>query len=328
MPIKVNDIELLEGNPSLFVNNIEVQEVFVNYEKIWARKYKPEKPKNFIASDNLYGEVLCTWDSAGDVIWYQLFVDGIAVTPDDFPITSPYTYEMEGQASFFVRANNESGYTNSDNDVGIGLAADAGNVTIDYNSVSGANPETISGSNGSFTFTVPTAVESVTVCMIGGGGAGGAGLDYALVGSGGYAGTDITSIVAVIPESLVTVTVGAGGAEVDVFVPTTGLAGHTTSFAGLDAVGGAGGSSSGAGYNGNGGGQSTCFGTSSDGIYYAGFPFVRGGQGGIGNGGDGAIANHINGGAGGVGVGGGGTVTDAYRVSGGAGGHGRIMVTW
>ncbi len=296
MPIVVNGVELTNDKDSLAVNQVAVQQVFLNDKSIWERTYKPEKPENFNATDDLYGEVVCTWNSAGDVTWYQLLIDGVPITPDEENIASPYTYIIEGQASFSVRAHNSYGYTDSEPDIGIGLVAGAGNVTIYYNSVSGANPETVSGGNGSFTFTTPEGIVQFYVSGVAGGGSGGNGTSM-YFGTGGSAGQEISNnLVGTSTGQTHTITIGAGGGR---------------------GASGVGGSSSFEG--------STTLGGGASGLDGMGMYVSNGAGSSYGSGGAGANSVSIAG-DGGTGAGGGGG-GQANR-SGGAGGSGVTIITW
>jgi hypothetical protein len=174
------------------------------------------------------------------------------------------------------------------------------------------------------TFTVPAGVSSVTLCMVGGGGAGGGNTS---AGSGdlggGHAGTVVSTTVAVTPGQNISVGVGVGGVG---NLATHGSAGGTTTFGGLSAAGGAGGLTGTANYAGVGGANSTCGGTSNDGAQaYAGLAFYGGQGSGFGDGGD---TLDFGADPGGVGAGGGAAYSFFIDSAGGAGGRGEVRLTW
>ncbi len=329
MPLVVNDVKLSEQADSLKVNGINVKKVIVNdADTIWERKYTPTKPQNFIASDTLYNEVVCTWDSASDVDWYQLMEDGVAVTPEEQGISSPYHHITIGTYAYKIRAWNEYGYTDSDADSGTAYELGVGSVVIDYDSVGGLNPETVTGSSGSFVFTPPDGVVEVSLCMCAGGGAGGSS-DYqnANLSSGGTAGEIHSSSQAIELSSEILVTIGAGGNAVT--GDSTGGTGGSTVFGDITITGGGGGTPNNdrtTPYAGDNAPRSTCGGTFNDGDM--GNISAMGGQAGaFGDGGAGSASNTVYGGTGGVG-GGGGAVCVSTSAYSGAGGNGRVQISW
>ncbi len=339
MPIIVNGISLDDMRNSIKINNTAVDKVIVNNVEVWGRTYRPTVPKNFDASDSLYGEVLCTWTHSSDADWYQLIRDGIAVTPDDdVGISSPYYYPTVSTASYAIRAWNEFGYTDSPADSGTGVAPDTGNVTIDYNSVSGTNTETVTGSNGAFVFTPPDGVTSIDVCLCGGGGSGALGSLFSpSYGGGGYAGDISSQTITVEPLVAIPVVVGAGGntQNFDDSNPKNGLSGGESSLSSVLSVGGAGGSMEVTQYNGIGAtAPANCMGTFVDGdAYYPDNSGAKGGQACFANGGAAGLwledEDESAAGNGSRGSGGGAIfVITGEPVLTGAGGDGMIRVTW
>ncbi len=130
---------------------------------------------------------------------------------------------------------------------------------------------------------VPDDVSSITVCIIGGG-KGGQGLGDQLSGDYAYGGTSgdiISSDLTVTPGETISIIIGVGG-DGGTSSDTTivdGQDGQSTVFGSyITAVGGT------ATYMGQGAARSTCKGTFYDGTY---LNFSRGGQAGLGNGGNG-----------------------------------------
>ena len=121
----------------------------------------------------------------------------------------------------------------------------------------GGNPatgtETFS-TPGSFSFTVPSGVNRVAVSMQGGGGGGGGGCSTsAYFGGGGGGGEYVVALFSVTSGQVISGTVGGGGAG---GAPGSGIVGGTggsSSFNGVSATGGGGGTSC-AGAGGAGGG--------------------------------------------------------------------------
>jgi len=183
----------------------------------------------------------------------------------------------------------------------------AGNVTIDYNAISGDNTETVTGANGIFTFTPPKGVRNVTICMCGGGHNGWR--------DGGYAGEIISGNYS-ISRDPIAITIGKGGANA-VEAPR---AGSPTVFGSYATA--AGGTSS--YFHGDGQVRTSCGGTFTNGIRTSQGHRLGGQAGAFGNGGN---SNYRGGGGNGdIGAGGGG-VSDT-RYSNGAGGNGRIVIKW
>lgn len=146
---------------------------------------------------------------------------------------------------------------------------------------------TISWTPPSGTWTVPDGVTSVDVVVIGGGGGGNTSAAGSAPGGGGGAGAQITAqTVVVTPLSAVNVTVGSGGGGgFDGGSFRAGMAGQSSIFGSVTALGGAGG-----------GGTTTTGNTSGSGTYAGG---VAGGN--VGGGGAGAGGAGVGGAFGGTG---------------------------
>ena len=185
---------------------------------------------------------------------------------------------------------------------------------------------------GTYSWTAPSGVTSVSVIAVGGGGAGGAA--YWSGGGGGGGGLGYKSNISVTPGSSYTVVVGAGG--VAVTAAAGGIGGNgansyfidTSTVAGLGGTGGQGTSTTtnaayaggaGGGYVGDSGGNGGTGGTSLNDIAGGG-----GGAGGYsGNGGaggtNGAGTSGSGGGGGGAGSGGSNGSNGAAASGGGVG---------
>lgn len=202
---------------------------------------------------------------------------------------------------------------------------------------------------GNYTWVIPFGYDSVYVCMVGGGGSGGQHKDSPDMpsrGGGGYAGKEYSGDVAVISESTVNITVGAGGASVNCggggnACGVIGNPGGVSLFHTVTVQGGAGGGASNTSepdYRGNGGnGPDGCGGGGyKDGLYYRSTtPGVAwasyGGQASsFGSGSNGTTSNSGNPNIAGVGAGGGGNASNDEISSGGSGvgGRGEVRVSW
>lgn len=185
---------------------------------------------------------------------------------------------------------------------------------------------------GTFTWTAPQGVTSVSVLAIGGGGAGGA--SKVAGGGGGGGGTAYKNNITVVPGNTYTVVVGTGGTGSS---NSNGTAGGDSYFINLTTVkGGGGGGGTGAGnpnkqtaragglggsFVGNGGGSGGAGGDSSANSSGGG-----GGAGGYsGNGGGGATTGQAGAGGGGAGgsLGGDGTTNGSAQSGGGVGIYGQ-----
>jgi len=185
---------------------------------------------------------------------------------------------------------------------------------------------------GTYSWTAPTGVTSVSVLAVGAGGGGmsAAGGNGPAGGGGGGGGLGWKNSIAVIPGQTYTVVVGAGGPAIAYNgTPSTGNGGQSyfISAGTVAGNGGAGGTpSGGAGgvggtYVGDGGGQGGQGGTSSNNEGTAGGGGGAAGYAGNGgNGADSGTGNVTSGTGGGAGGGGSGSVT--IESSGGGGGVG------
>ena len=129
--------------------------------------------------------------------------------------------------------------------------------TVNSNSLVGSG-DVVLGAAGSIevftsstTWTCPAGVTKAKVTVVGGGGSAGNGVSQ--TGGGGGGGGAAIKVLTVVPATVYTVTIGAGGVGLSAGVGnTTGNAGGTSSFSGgvittVSATGGAGGPSSTAG---------------------------------------------------------------------------------
>ena len=146
-------------------------------------------------------------------------------------------------------------------------------VTIGYDNVIGGAEDTVTGSNGSFQFTVPKDVTEVDICMVAGGGGARIGSSLPAGGAdqhfgGGHAGEIINQSVAVTAEGTVDITIGQGGATQSVIPNGTlnGLDGEDSVFGTITASGGAGGDAT--GFLGNGQKVENCAGEFEAGEYF------------------------------------------------------------
>ena len=317
------------------INGVQVNSVECNGIAIWGSTEAPGVVDDFQASDDEYGQITMTWTRTTGLPapHYDLFLDGVKIAEDINPgyvfLTQPGTY------TFYIQAYNSVGRTTSNYDNGTALIPPSGNVTITYDSVSGGNPETVSGSGTSFTFTPPQGITEVDVCMVGGGGGGAVPVYGSTIrmASGGYSGQVVSNTINV--SSSVPITLGSRGSGGVTASPWEGGKGGTTSFGSLKATGGSGGAhSTQNNYGGNGGSRTTCLGTSNDGVvhlyglYYVGM----GGQtSGYSKGGAGYTASdgYIHGGDASHGSGGGGAgcILGGTEV-GGLGGYGVVKLSW
>lgn len=209
------------------------------------------------------------------------------------------------------------------------------NVTLaklasDAKNLSNKAAFTVSGS-----WTCPTGVTQVVVELMGGGGGGGGGRNggTAAGGGGGAGSTPATRVITVVPATIYTITIGAGG--VGGAVNSSGADGGTSSFGSLafmqggfgghgspgSNVGGAGGEPRAGEGMGGGGGGGSAGGTPGTGAGGGYWPLALGATGGAtvgGNGGGTGVG--ANGGAGGASTGGGGG--GGGLLNGGAAGDG------
>lgn len=221
-----------------------------------------------------------------------------------------------------------------------------------------------SSTNGSYTFVsfttvttcnfqMPSGVNSIDLLVVGGGGSGG----YDGGGGGGAGGVIIKSNYSVTSGNTYSITVGSGGAAVNV-ASRAGNSGNTSSFDVVSAAGGGGGGDSGvsgaSGASGGGGGNSSggagsgTYASDGDATTYgnnggAGYSTATYGGGGGGANGAGSAGTSSQAGAGGSGIqwtdnstyyGGGGsggswtgTSSATANGGGGTGGHNNVAGT-
>ena len=122
----------------------------------------------------------------------------------------------------------------------------ASNVTVAVMCSSAAPGSTVFSSPGTFTFTVPPGVTSISAVAIGAGGVGGQGPS-----AGGGGSLAYENNIAVTPGQQFTVVVGQGGAWYQ--MSTDIYAGGASSFADMVAGGGGGGDNGGVGGTASGG---------------------------------------------------------------------------
>lgn len=178
-------------------------------------------------------------------------------------------------------------------------------------------------SPGTYTWTAPAGVTSVSVVAIGGGGGGAYSSSNYDSGGGGGGGLGWKNNIAVTPGSSYTVVVGAGGTagwgEDSYFISNTTVAGKAGG-AGNGNYGSGSGTASGGAYVGDGGGYGGSGGLSPNNGYAGG----GGGAGGYsGGGGYGASGYELNA-TGGQGYGGGGGGGSTGAAGGGGGGTGLL----
>lgn len=295
----------------------------------------PAQPPNFSATDGtIVNSVKLTWTIVeGDTVQYTIYANDIEIGLSGIGASSysvnvsatiPVSYAVSGVGS---SGNNgaksiaDYGYPDS----GIPLTGD---VTIDFDAVTGGDSDTVTGSNGEYTFTAPYDLV-LNFCITGGGGAGGSN-DYLgtfASSGGGHAGRTITGSINILEGRTMPISIGLGGSGV---FAADGLPGAATVFDGVVAIGGLGGDEASFNYGGHGGPQAGCDGTT----YYDGTQSYNpnnhqagGGEASeAGNGGDGGVAESppSQGEAGG----GGGSTARSLGITGGKGGNGRVSLSW
>jgi hypothetical protein len=316
MPITINGEPLADGDP-LLVNGEQADEVRVNGVLAWRNQVPPSLITDLVASDDQLGQVTITFTPATGIPTpvHRLLENGVFIAE----ISPGYVRTVApGNRNYQVEAVNAAGTVTSNLDTGRSLAP------------GGSQTFTVNGN-----FTVPAGIYVVHVCMVGGGGSGATTDDRSA--GGGFAGATVAQNVNVTPGQVLPVVVGGGGQGTNcpgAYCP--GIAGTASTFAGLTAAGGAGGTLGGnpggnpadVGYAGNGGVQTTCAGSSVDGLQsWGGGRYMGGGQGsGFGNGGQGGLGSGV-GGDGAVGAGGGGTSKHVVPPK-TNGGRGEVRITW
>lgn len=298
MPITINGEAFPDGSP-LTINGTQAQTVTVNGTPVWQNNQAPSAITDFNASDDQIDQITVTFTPASGVptpTHDLVRVDTGEIIASN--ISSGYVWSTTiAEVELRVDAKNTAGATPSNTNIGRTVAP-PGSVVFD--------------TAGNHTFTVPRGYTSVSVCMVGGGGAGGRGEDNDV--GGGHAGQVISQNYSVSSET-VSVTVAA----------TSTAAGNSSKFGTLTASGGAAGDDYSGDHPGNGASRTTCGGTGNDGLrikhelfdYY----FYGGESSGFGDGLDGRTENQFAG----VGSGGGGVLL-GNSVSGG--GRGEVRVSW
>ncbi len=283
-----------DGDP-IRVNGMEPDKVNCNGLIVWEKDaYVPPDPDPppcvcvFSASDNKCDYVEFFWDPVEDATSYDVHNE----TWDSwlYNVTEGQNYNMgaAGTWTFRIYANGPGGTTRGEEDYGTQL--DCGTPPGDTDEIF----DTVGCSD----WVCPSGVTSVVVCMVGGGGSGGASLDGWDCG-GGVGGTIKSQTVSVSAGTTYRVCVGAGGAKrlAVVGAPNwVGNNGASSKFGSITANGGAGGevwqNADFPNYPGNGGSRSTCMGTFYDGNYvFSGRAW--GGQAGFAGGTNGSYHSQI-----------------------------------
>ena len=291
----------------------QVEKIMAGDREVWTNEYAPLPITDFSAS--------------------KLQIDKITInfsTVDGKP-TPSYRLVNDDTEEVLV-ANIWDNYDYPTTEASINLRIDAFNnagVTpsnVDTGTTKEPAGEIESNTAGSHTFIAPRGYTEVDLCMIGGGGSGrgsGWGVQNANLG-GGYAGAVVTQAVTVVSQEEIAVVVGAGGQRTSGAVGSR--AGSASSFKGISANGGAGGTN-GTAYAGNNGSRTTCGGTFNDGVleYYSPHNArAYGGQAGFGNGGRSSQTISVASGTRGAGGGGGWILPDRA----GHGGSGVVRISW
>ena len=185
------------------------------------------------------------------------------------------------------------------------------------------------------TFTVPSGITIVTLCMIGAGGSGAYAYGLSKHAGGGHAGQIKSQTYNVSPGQNISVIIGSGGVcphSAPDEVSSNGQAGGNSSFGSLVAIGGAGAivdlDENIIHFKGDGETKpANCKGTYINGTYieFSGDPHW-GGEAGFGNGGNAAAG--ATAGNGGYGAGGGGAKSANSLGTPGNGGNGYCGITW
>ena len=234
------------------------------------------------------------------------YIDGQALTPSSFgtfdannnwaPKNYTGTYGTNG---FELNFNDSRSPTTAANDVSGNSNHWTPTTVGGWNTVptpTNAPNVLYYGTPGTYTWTAPAGVTSVTYLVVAGGAGGGGGYPTITSGGGGGAGGMLTGTLSVTPSTSYTVTVGSGGAA---------------------GAGGAGGSSGGAGTN------SVFASITSTGGGYGAWNQRVGGNGGSGGGGSGPVsAGSFAGGTGTAGQGNAGGTGGQYSAGGGGGAGG------
>jgi len=345
--LEVNGTLIDDKADNVHVNLSTAQEVVLKRSDsddgvlVWQRTANlPEPITDFEASNNLENFITCTF-TVGSLTDRTDLYDYDTQTLIAENITTGYQWsgaELGVMYNLCIVSINAEGIVISN--VDSGNIIQHGDVTIDYDSISGSNPETVTGGNGSFVFNAPAWVSEVSVCLTGGGGSGATYRGNAYIHiftGGGYAGEFIqNSNVSV--NGNVDIVVGKGAPSYT-GVAENGSPGGQSSFGDIIANGGNGGvwreDDTTTPFHGNGETiDSPCSGSFTNGISTGNYvepgnyAECRGGQASaFGNGTDGgfytaSLDAGISAGSGGV------VYSNTDYVSVGSGGDGRIVISW
>ena len=170
----------------------------------------PSAISDFSASDYEDKKTIITFtESTGyPTPTHDLYENDILIASD---ISSGYEHTVTaGTRTYFVRACNILGCIDSNEDDGI--VYNPGKVIIDYDSYTfeGSGDGTVTINDGTGTFTPPTGITSVTVCIVGGGAVGGvnqSGYDFL----GGNASVAVVATLTVNSEEVISLEVAHKG---------------------------------------------------------------------------------------------------------------------
>lgn len=257
---------------------------------------------NLTATDCYAGYVDITWSPASGANGYNLYKDGSLIGQ------ASSGYRDNGgniSATYYVRAVNNQGSTQSNSDGGKSFAS-VGSITL-------------SGSGTAVAGTNYPADTTLYIDLQGGGGSGA--VSQGGDAGGGFAGISTEHSKTYSCGSSQAYSVGSGGGSISSGSGSkNGTSGSSTTFDNLVGPSGGGGSASGGGYLGYGQGQ--------DGSQnYSGYGGQGIDSGRGGNGGD--VAQGIAPTSGGISAGGGGLRYDDVAIySSGSGGGGRLLISW
>jgi len=260
--------------------------------------------------------------------------------------SSGFMFNEDGTILYAIGSANGT-ISQYDLDIAWELGFDSGGQSYSGTTVTLPNPadyhgEAIYTTPGTYSWTCPNGVTSVSAVCIGGGGGGVAGDAY-YARSGGGGGLGWKNDIPVIPGQSYTVVVGAGGAGVYLsnssnsggasYFTTTGtvLGSGANRYTGGTYVGDGGGnggngsSSTSSSFASGGGGAGGYLGNGGNGGFYTGL--ATAGAGGAGGGGGGGSNGYLGGVGGAVGIYGIGSDGAAGVYNGGNGGNGSINVS-
>ncbi len=333
MALKLGTLSISDGDPFKIGVN-QIQRVYTGVNLVWENFALT--PIVLTATDTIQGQIDISWVPPTEAERYDLYRSDDAVDPLMIDATSPYLDIVVGTFDYYVEATDINGNTIvSNTDSGTGVAPpEPGSVSVDRNTYTstGTGAGTVVIADGVGTFTPPDGCTDVTVRLSGAGGSGGT--FFAIVPSaigGGYSGTCAKEIIDVSALSSVPLVVGLGGAPVnDDFNGAVGITGGSSSFGDLTVAGGIGGTfvhyGTTAEYSGTGEVVTKCDETHNDGVRWSSplLTYFGGGGSTFGNGGAGAEDGPLQGETGA----GGGSNVGGDGLSSGAGGDGRISISW